>query len=633
MKRFGVWLYRMAPWLSLALAAFLRLYNLTWKSVDFDEAFSWDMTHKAWGTLWADALMLRGDPHPPVYWVTLKGWLALAGDSELALRFVSAAAGIIFVALVYRLGRSLFSARAARLAMLWAALSPLFIWNSQDARMYMLGGAWMLAGMVCLVRGLQTRRWRWWGGYIWFTILGCYTHLAGSFLLPFEGLAILWAMWRWRRWEWRGLGALAAVGLAYGPYALNAWQASGPAYQTIRPVLSYAQLLHNATLLLAVNEARLTAAQQDWVVILIGAFFVGGVIGGCEPAGRPRWSGRAWVAGFYLLPLAVITVLSWREPVYQPKSLTFMGAALALGVGAGWDWLWQKRWQLGGLAGIVLLGVAGVGLNAVWRVDHLKEDWRHAVQYIELQAGAQDFMLVHLQHYRLPFIYYFTGPQPVAVPEGDWQTPGAAEATLAKYTGYDVIWLAQSGEYLTDPERQVQHWLEAHYPEVTEVYPSGVMVKGFAQTYRRPALPPEAQAAAVTYANGLKLVGYRVPQTRLPVNDIWLHPPSTWVHVSLYWTVTQPLAEDVRVAATLEDEAGNVWGGDLPRANDLRAFYPPLQWRPGEIVRQDLDVNVNPAVAPGEYKLVLRVYAPAGSPWLHQAGDEWFILEQIQLTR
>jgi len=651
---------RAAPVFVVGLAALLRLYNLTWKSVDFDEAFSWLYAHKPLLKLLDDSLALRGDPNPPFHPILLKVWVTLGGDSELSLRLLSALAGIVYVALVYALGRRLFSRTAALGAAAFAAFSPFLIWNSQDARMYMLGGAFALAGVLFLVIGLERRAWRWWAGYFLFNTLACYTHIVGSFLLPFEGLLIVLSAPRFRRTWPRALLTLAAVGIAYLPYALNAWRLSGPGRNVIRYTLSYDQLLHNATLLLSSYTGRLSIAQQWVVVLFVGAIFLLGVLLGRaareRPRGptvmvgharagdqgrpRPRGFGRMLTLLFYLAPLGVIEILSLREPVYQPKSLTFIGAALALGVGAGWARLWRWQRLVGLLAGCGILGAQIYGVQALWQMENFKEDWRHAVGYVAHQAGPKDMALIHLEYYQTAFRYYLnlsfpTLSLPVMAPFGSHlPEPETMDTTLMKFSDYDVIWLAQSGEFLTDPEHRVQSWLEAHYPEVTEVYPSGILIKGFAVNYRTPSLPAYATPLAVNYPNGLTLAGYRVPETALPVNDAWLHPPSTWVHTTLYWSVAQPLNEDVQVAVTLEDEAGNVWGGDLPRSNDLRAFYPPLQWQAGEVIRQDFDVNTNPGLAPGSYKVVLRVYrvgeaAPLGTE--AGSGPDWVILQRVTL--
>lgn len=91
--------------------------------------------------------------------------------------------------------------------------------------------------------------------------------------------------------------------------------------------------------------------------------------------------------------------------------------------------------------------------------------------------------------------------------------------------------------------------------------------------------------------NGLSLVGYHVAERDLPTRDLWLHPPSTWIPVTLYWSLTQPLTADIQISVSLEDEPGNVWCGKLARAKEVRAFHPPLKWQRAEIVRWDLDVK------------------------------------------
>ena len=93
--------------------------------------------------------------------------------------------------------------------------------------MYTLGGTLALAGLVCLISGLRTGRRRWLAGYFVFTSLACYTHIAGSFLLPFEGLAILLYLVlarevQQRRAGWGALLMIVGVGVVHAPYALNA---------------------------------------------------------------------------------------------------------------------------------------------------------------------------------------------------------------------------------------------------------------------------------------------------------------------------------------------------------------------------------------------------------------------------
>jgi hypothetical protein len=72
--------------LILLLACCLRRDRLELPPLSSDEAFSWRLT------TYSVAELLRhmpGDAHPPLYYLLLKGWIALFGDSPFALRGLS----------------------------------------------------------------------------------------------------------------------------------------------------------------------------------------------------------------------------------------------------------------------------------------------------------------------------------------------------------------------------------------------------------------------------------------------------------------------------------------------------------------------------------------------------------------
>ncbi len=612
----------------LALAAFLRLYNLNWKSADNDEAWSWYLASRPLPQLLNESLSARGDPHPPVYWLTLKAWMALGGTSELSMRLLSVGLGLLFVALTYALGRRLLSRPAALAAMLFTALNAFLIWNSQDARMYTMGGTLSLAGLFCLTSALRSGRWRDWLAYAFLTTLACYTHLAASFLLPFEGLFILLALWKNPRADWRrAFTALGLIALSFLPFALNVWRASGPGHNVLRQSLGPVALTHNILLQLTTYEASLTPLAQWLVALFIAALFILGLLPRQRPLTRP------FITLYFSFFIFIILLLSLREPVYQPKSLTFIGAALALGVGAGWARLYHWRKLPAALLGLGLVGLQLMGLASVWSPGTFREDWRSGVGYLNRHVEPGAAILAHLEYYQVVLRYYFRGPQPIFAPFGS-HLPAELDSALNTYQTYDTLWLAQSGTYITDPDHRVQTWLETRYPEITEIYPSGILIKGFAPRFRFASLPASAIPSGLRYpALNLALAGYAVPERELPTRDVYLHPPSNWVHTTLYWQADQPLLQDIRLTLTLEDDSGNVWGSDLPRATDLRAFHPPLKWQPGEIVRWDFDVNLNPDVPPGSYKLVLRVYPTStDAPLLNTTGEDWFILAPITLV-
>lgn len=113
----------------LGLAFGLRVYRLGAASLWYDEAFSVDLArHQIWQPV---------DAHPPLFYLTLRLWMALAGPSEFTARFLSVMAGMLTVALfaatAMRIGRSLM-ARTVALGV--AATLPFWVWESREARMY-----------------------------------------------------------------------------------------------------------------------------------------------------------------------------------------------------------------------------------------------------------------------------------------------------------------------------------------------------------------------------------------------------------------------------------------------------------------------------------------------------------------
>jgi hypothetical protein len=87
---------------------------------------------------------VRGDVHPPLYFLLLNGWRRIAGDSPVALRAFSilagAAAGAVFLLAALRaFGRGWKTVLAC--ALFW--LSPVLVYYGVEVRMYALATAWI----------------------------------------------------------------------------------------------------------------------------------------------------------------------------------------------------------------------------------------------------------------------------------------------------------------------------------------------------------------------------------------------------------------------------------------------------------------------------------------------------------
>ena len=142
------WVNQHWLWPILALAAFVRFYDLTAAAIWGDEGSSLLLARHSLGGIWTHAAF---DVHPPLYFMLLHGWIELFGDGILAIRSLSALMGIAAVGLGIWLVDRLATRRAAFIAGLLLALLPTAVRYSQEVRMYALLGLLLMAASLALV--------------------------------------------------------------------------------------------------------------------------------------------------------------------------------------------------------------------------------------------------------------------------------------------------------------------------------------------------------------------------------------------------------------------------------------------------------------------------------------------------
>ena len=220
-----------APWLrpallTLVLATFaLRLQGLARQNIWWDEARNLTVALKSF---WRIPAAPELDIQPPVYYWLLHLWGRVAGmalgmpPEALAFlaRFLSLAAGLVAVALLYRLIQRLAGPQAGLLAALVAGASPLWLAESQEIRMYTLGYALLTGAGLALVTGLGVgarpsrpgRPRRTLALFALLSALALLTHYNAVFILV--AWYLWWAAWSWTRPRpWQELRRLVLTGL------------------------------------------------------------------------------------------------------------------------------------------------------------------------------------------------------------------------------------------------------------------------------------------------------------------------------------------------------------------------------------------------------------------------------------
>jgi mannosyltransferase len=135
----------------MLLAAVLRLSTLDLQSLWYDEAFT--PVHVLHPSLWATLRAVSHTENSPPLWYLLE-WVdtRLLGTGAVALRLPSAFAGIAAVPVAWAIARELAGRRAALACAAIVAVNPLFVWYSQEARVYGLFVLTAAIAMLCFLR-------------------------------------------------------------------------------------------------------------------------------------------------------------------------------------------------------------------------------------------------------------------------------------------------------------------------------------------------------------------------------------------------------------------------------------------------------------------------------------------------
>ncbi len=319
-----------------AVAALLRFLTLGAESYHHDEIVT-------------ASRILRGDfghamnavgfseSTPPLYYALAWLWAQAFGTAEFGLRSLSALAGVATVPVIYLAAAELRGRRAGLMAAALAAVNPMLLWYSQEARAYALLTLLCAISLLYCVRAARYGRRRdlvWWGVA---SALALATHYFAAFLIVGE-VAVLAR--RRGRDALPGISIVALGALLLAPLAIH--QAS----------LNHAEWIGGVSLGHRIGETAAT--------------FVTGETG--DIIGQPERPALAFVP--LALCLAAFALLAWRgdRDERRAAALPLSAALAALGipialalVSASKDYVLARN-LMPALA--PLLVVAAIGLTA-----------------------------------------------------------------------------------------------------------------------------------------------------------------------------------------------------------------------------------------------------------------------------
>lgn len=631
----------MLPLAAVGVAYVLRVGTLTLQPFWVDEIYALWYVDRPF--LDAVRIIIQPKHNGPLYFLLLWIWRSLAGGSDFALRYFSALASVLTVALLWRLARDGFGARVAHTAALLLAAAPFAVYYGQETKMYALHMALAVATLLLLERAIRFGGGRRWAAYLLSINLLAYTHYFGAFAVAAQALGTVLVLWRRPRVLRTYALSLAGMVVAYLPVLLFI-ASIFPVYIVHDRTQGFVPLGKIGLALLADYGARywwdgLLLYQRGAVIGLAGLVVLG--LGMAWHRQRPF---GVWLTAHILLPVLIYYPISFQMPFFAPKYFSAMFPFLVLALAVGVVALLERVRGLGwaALALVVLFPYWCLLRDAMYPPAQ-RPNWRAMAAVLERQGSAEDVGLVFMDYAILLPERYGHGKVTLWPfncangPEGEpyrvgidyaWMAPGlynpakfagtvcdpyAPEAYFdwLERQGYRRVWLILHQHEVVAAGHRLREVAGARYALITEQYPVGgpnqrgeITLMGYVINPVHPSLPEGAHAVAVAFGNGLALRGYRLDTTRLEPISPYLHPPSAWLHVTTYWGREGNVVTDGGAASfTLRDAMGRTWGQSLSRPLDLFTLKPPTTWPEGALLEVHADVALDPHTPPGRYTL------------------------------
>ena len=404
--------------------------------------------------------------------------------------------------------------------------------------MYALITALALLAHWFWLKGISKGGWHLWFGYFVTVSCAMYSHLLMIMIIP---LHMLWFLLAWPQSKphWRGYGcALAGLTLPYLP--LLAWQwpmllASEP--KTGFHFVPFSEMIES----LARSHNYGLLPPGPWLQLLPMLFLalVGLLLGGgaitdirekaprvapptesmpataADPvattAARTQWwqplpalgpwRRQALLLCWLLFPVAMIYVLSLRQPVYTDRYVIWIAPALMILMVLGMRTVLDNAGPLARpLVLLLFLYTIGFWGYAGWqeKTTTIKYDLRGGVTYIAERRDPSTLLILQIPHLQWAWQYYTSdfsfhlfadGPARLGHwAEGLWTNGGQSDAEAAAAVDTQMrtmtsnsteLWLLSSEVEMWDARHLMRAWLDTHGTLVEEAEFHGVQARHY----------------------------------------------------------------------------------------------------------------------------------------------------------
>lgn len=431
-------------YLILFLALFLRLINLN-QSLWFDEAIN--VVTAGFSDFWYFMTKYSvGDFHPPGWFAILWGWGHIFGFSEISGRMPSVILGVATVGLTFLLGKELFNKKVGLFASLLLAISPLHVYYSQEARMYVLAAFAVTLSCYFLHLLITNKKWAWLG-YIVSLVLILYSDYVAYLVIPAQIIYLIWV----RKFNKKALMSYLIAGVAFFPWlrifplqlqtginksvSLPGWsQIVGGGNIKDLLLIPIKFFFGRVTLL----NKYLNLGISAFVGIIMGTIFIYGV----KKLNQSTKLLVCWV----FIPVILAFIISFFIPVLSYFRLIYILPAFYLILGKSLENFPKKI----AVAGFIFVCVVSITSLAGYYLDSRfqREDWRGAVSFVSQRLDQNSVVVFENTEVLAPARYYSTDLSKFK--------PGISADLVNDLTNKNKVYLFEYLVDVYDPKRLVE---------------------------------------------------------------------------------------------------------------------------------------------------------------------------------
>jgi mannosyltransferase len=378
-----------------ALGAALRLALLARQPLGVDEDFTAAVVVRPLGEMLG---VVSRDSAPPLFYVA--EWLvAQLAHGPVALRLVSALAGIALIPLLAALARRVAGDAAGLWAAAFVAVLPTTLLASENARMYALAGTLVVAATLLLWRAVERPNAARWIAYAVVAAAAVWTDYFAAVALAGVLLALAWLRPPRRALALAGLTTAVAFA-SIGPWLLFAhaqFEHAGQGFWV--PQLSPVSIAGTFGQLFAGPPVDSGVPSREALLALQVIAVAGGSVAlaavAFAPAGWRRFGPETRRAAVFLLlacsgVIALAAVSPWR-PLLEARYAGVMWLPLFALAGAGLAAVPRR------LAAVLLVAVAVPSLALGTVVTH--PETASLLPEIESRVGPHDLVAADPDHY------------------------------------------------------------------------------------------------------------------------------------------------------------------------------------------------------------------------------------------